>query len=163
MNKFLIGLLILCSFTACAQKHKENSEILANLNTISSNLVLLNNHESIIPLKSLEKLTIASVALSFPNANPFDSLLNKYAKITSYNSGNYSNAVNLNDLEDDLKYFNTVIIALPSSATNDARNINFIQSLSKSKQVIIALFGTGGNLSAFDMVKAPIVWSDQDN
>jgi CubicO group peptidase (beta-lactamase class C family) len=163
MNKFLIGLLILCSFTACAQKHKENSEILANLNTISSNLVLLNNHESLIPLKSLEKLTIASVALSFPNANPFDSLLNKYTKITSYNSGNYSNAVNLNDLEDDLKYFNMVIIALPSSATNDARNINFIQSLSKSKQVIIALFGSGGNLSALDMVKAPIVWSDQDN
>jgi CubicO group peptidase (beta-lactamase class C family) len=163
MNKIIIGLLILCSFTACAQKHKENSEILANLNAISSNLILLNNHGNTVPLKALEKLNIASVSLSFPQSTSFDSLLNKYTKITSFNSANYQNSTTLNDLEDDLKYFNTVIVALPTTATNDVRNINFLVSLSKSKQVIVALFGDGRGLSGLDAVNASIIWSDQNN
>jgi CubicO group peptidase (beta-lactamase class C family) len=163
MNKIIIGLLILCSFTACAQKHKENSEILANLNAISSNLILLNNHGNTVPLKVLEKLNIASVSLSFPQSTSFDSLLNKYTKITSFNSANYQNSTTLNDLEDDLKYFNTVIVALPTTATNDVRNINFLVSLSKSKQVIVALFGDGRGLSGLDAVNASIIWSDQNN
>ncbi|HEX8608672.1 MAG TPA: serine hydrolase, partial [Pedobacter sp.] len=163
MNKIIIGLLTLCSFTACAQKHKENIEILANINTISSNLVLLNNHEDILPIKKLEKLTIASVSLSFPYATAFDSLLNKYTKVSSFNSNNYQSSTTLNALEDDLKYFNTVIVALPTAASNDARNMNFLVNLSKNKQVIIALFGEGRGLTAFDAIKAPIVWTDQSN
>ncbi|MEJ7557503.1 MAG: serine hydrolase [Pedobacter sp.] len=163
MNKIVIGLLALCSFTACAQQHKENSEILANINAISSNLVLLNNHENILPVKQIEKLNIASVSLNFAYATPFDSLLNKYTKVSSFNSNNYLSSTTLNDLEDDLKYFNTVIVALPTSASNDARNINFLASLSKNKQVIIALFGDGRGLASFDAVKAPIIWTDQNN
>lgn len=163
MNKIIIGLLILCSFTACAQKHQENTEILASINTISSNLVLLNNSQDIIPLKNLEKLNIASVSLNFSYAIPFDSLLNKYTKVSSFTSGNYQNSTTLNDLEDDLKYFNTVIIALPSEATNDARNLNFITSIAKSKQVIIALLGDSRGLAALDGLNAPIIWSNQNN
>jgi CubicO group peptidase (beta-lactamase class C family) len=163
MNKLIIGLLSLCAFTACAQKHKANTEILANINTISSNLVLLNNQQSIVPLKTLEKLNIASVSLSFSYASAFDSLLNKYAKVTPFSSNSYQSSTTLNDLEDDLKYFNTVIVAIPATASNDARNLNFITSLAKSKQVIIALFGNSRSLISFDAIKAPIVWTDQDN
>lgn len=163
MNKLIIGLLTLCAFTACAQKHKENTEILASINTISSNLVLLNNQQGIVPIKTLEKLNIASVSLSFSYASAFDSLLNKYAKVTPFSSSSYQSSTTLNDLEDDLKYFNTVIVAIPATASNDARNLNFITSLAKSKQVIIALFGDGRSLTSFDAITAPIVWSDQDN
>jgi CubicO group peptidase (beta-lactamase class C family) len=163
MNKLIIGLLTLCAFTACAQKHKANTEILASINTISSNLVLLNNQQSIVPLKTLEKLNIASVSLSFSYASAFDSLLNKYAKVTPFSSNSYQSSTTLNDLEDDLKYFNTVIVAIPATASNDARNLNFITSLAKSKQVIIALFGNSRSLISFDAIKAPIVWTDQDN
>lgn len=163
MNKLIIGLLTLCAFTACAQKHKANTEILASINTISSNLVLLNNQQSIVPLKTLEKLNIASVSLSFSYTSAFDSLLNKYAKVTPFSSNNYLSSTTLNDLEDDLKYFNTVIVAIPATASNDARNLNFITSLAKSKNVIIALFGDSRSLTSFDAIKAPIVWTDQDN
>ena len=163
MNKLIIGLLTLCAFTACAQKHKANTEILASMNTISSNLVLLNNQQSIVPLKTLEKLNIASVSLSFSYATAFDSLLNKYAKVTPFSSSSYQSSTTLNDLEDDLKYFNTVVVAIPATASNDARNLNFITSLAKSKQVIIALFGDSRSLVSFDAIQAPIVWTDQDN
>ena len=163
MKKIIIGLLSLCSLTACAQKHKENAEILANINTISSNTVLLNNHENTIPLKAIDKMSIASVSLSFPYAMAFDSLLNKYTKITSFNSTAYQSSTTLNNLEDDLKYFNTVIVSLSTEASSDARNMNFLLSLAKSKQVIVALFGSSNSLSAFDALKAPIIWSDQNS
>lgn len=163
MKKIIIGLLSLCSLTACAQKHKENAEILANINTISSNTVLLNNHENTIPLKAIDKMSIASVSLSFPYAMAFDSLLNKYTKVTSFNSTAYQSSTTLNNLEDDLKYFNTVIVSLSTEASTDARNMNFLLSLAKSKQVIVALFGSSNSLSAFDALKAPIIWSDQNS
>ncbi|MHA4893256.1 serine hydrolase domain-containing protein [Pedobacter sp. PWIIR3] len=163
MNKIVVFLLVICSLSACAQHHKQNTETLSALNTITENTVLLNNHKAIVPLLNLEKLNIASVNLGFPFQSNFDSLLNKYAKITAFSSINYQNSTTLNDLEDDLKYYNTVIISLPTSASNDARNMNFIVSLSKSKQVIIALFGNGRGLGAFDAVQAPLIWTDQNN
>ncbi|MES2829528.1 MAG: serine hydrolase [Bacteroidota bacterium] len=163
MNKLVIFILIICSFTACAQHHKKNTETLATINKITDNTVLLNNQKNVIPLLNLEKLNIASVSLGLEYQSSFDSLLNKYSKITSFSSTSYQNSTTLNDLEDDLKYFNTVIVSLPTSASNDARAINFIVSLAKSKQVIVALFGNGRGLSALDAVQAPIVWSDDIN
>ncbi len=163
MNKLVVFFLIICSLNACAQHHKQNTETLSAVNIITANTVLLNNHKGLIPLLNLEKLDIASVNLGFSFQSAFDSLLNKYTKISSFSSSNYKNSTTLNDLEDDLKYYNTVIVTLPTSASNDTRNMNFITSLVKSKQVIIALFGDGGGLTAFNAVQSPIIWTDQNN
>jgi len=157
-----ISFLALFTFTACAQNHQQNEQTLTILNTIEDNTVLLNNHENIIPLLNLDKKNIASVSLGLTNQTIFDSLLLKYAKITSFSSANYQNSAALNDLEDDLKYFNTIIISLPSTAANEARNINLIKNLAGSKQVIVSLFGDGITLPSFDEIKAPIVWTDQN-
>ncbi|TDQ07688.1 serine hydrolase domain-containing protein [Pedobacter metabolipauper] len=162
MNKIIIGLLCLCTFTACAQDHQQNAQTLNLLNKITSNTVLLNNHNAVIPLLNLDKQNIASVNLGFNNQSVFDSLLNKYTKITSFSANDYQSAATLNDLEDDLKYFNTVIVSLPSSASNDIRITSFILSLSKNKQVIVSLFGEGKALAAFDALNVPIIWTDQN-
>lgn len=131
-------------------------------NLIANNTVLLNNQENTIPLLNLDKKNIASVSLGLSNQAVFDSLLNKYSRIGIFSSADYSTSSTLNDLEDDLKYFNTVIISLPSAALNDARNLNFILSVAKSKQVIIALFGEGRTLNMLDGLKAPIIWTEQN-
>jgi CubicO group peptidase (beta-lactamase class C family) len=161
MKKLIASLLTFCIFSACAQDHQQNQKTLALLNSISSNAVLLNNHDAIIPLINLDKKNIASVDLGFAHRLEFDSLLSKYTKITSFSSGDYQNSASLDELEDELKYFNTVVISLPSGAANDARNINFISNISGTKQVIIALFGDGRSLSSFDAIKSPIIWTDQ--
>lgn len=163
MNKLAFFVLIICSFSACAQNHQQNIETLSAINNISSNSVLLNNHNSVVPLINLEKLKIASVTLGFSFQSDFDSLLNKYSKVSSFSSSDYKNSTTLNTLEDDLKYFNTVIVTLPASAANDARNMNFIISLAKSKQVIVALFGEGKALNSLDAIQAPIIWTEQNN
>lgn len=162
MNKLIIGLLALCAFSACAQDHKQNEQQLAILNAISSNTVLLNNQNNIIPLMKLDKKNIASVSLGFEHQTVFDSLLNKYTKVTSYSAGQYKSDATLNDLEDDLKYFNTVIVAIPSTEVQNARNISFITDLSRNKQVIIALFGDVSGLSAFNAITSPVIWTDQN-
>lgn len=154
--------LALFTFSACAQDHKLNEQTLTILSGISNNTVLLNNEQNFVPLMELDKKNIASVSLGFTNQQVFDSLLNKYAKITPFSSANYQSSSTLNDLEDDLKYFNVVIISLPSAAVNDFRNTSFIQSVAKNKQVIVSLFGEGQVLNAFDALKAPIIWTDQN-
>ena len=161
MKKLIASLLTLCFFTACAQDHKQNQQTLSLLNKISSNAVLLNNHDNAIPLLNLDKKNIASIDLGFSSQTVFDSLLSKYTKITSFSSANYQNSTTLNELEDDLKYFNTVVVTLPSNAANDARNINFISSLARSKQVIVALFGDAAALNSLDALTVPIIWTNE--
>lgn len=162
MNKLIIGLLTLCSLNACAQDRKQNELQLAISNTVASNTVLLNNHDTIVPITALNKRTIATVSLGFAYQTVFDSLLNKYAGTTGYSSAQYKSDVTLNNLEDDLKYFNTIIIAIPSAEVQNTRNTDFILSLAKSKQVIVALFGDATALRAFDALKSPIIWTDQN-
>lgn len=153
---------ILC-LMACAQEHTANEKKLAIANVIAHTTVLLNNQDGVIPLKSLEKKNIASVSLSFAYSAVFDSLANKYDKITSFSADSYKDSVNLNDLEDDLKYFNTILISIDDQNVSKAKYINFINSISKNKQVIISFFGNGPGLKSFDLLKSPIVWTGQNN
>lgn len=156
------SLFALFTGIACAQEHQQNEQLLMVSKVITNNTVLLNNQENTVPLLNLDKKNIASVSLGFDNRQAFDSLLNKYAKAGFFSSADYSASSTLNDLEDDLKYFNTIIIALPSTAVNDARNLNFIQNVAKNKQVVIALFGDGNALNTLDAIKVPIIWTVQN-
>jgi len=153
---------VLC-LAACAQEHAQNERKLSVANTINKTTVLLNNQNNLIPLKELDKKNIASVSLSFNYSNVFDSLANKYDKITSFSADAYKDSLNLNDLEDELKYFNTVLISIDDQNITKAKYINFINSISKSKPVIISLFGDGTGLKSFDALNTPIVWTAQNS
>lgn len=161
LSLMAISFMVLFTLSACAQDHRQNEQQLALLNHISNNTVLLNNRDALIPLVKLDKRNIASVSIGFAHQNVFDSLLNKYTKITSYTSAAYQNEATLNNLEDDLKYFNTVIVTITSAEAKNARNTNFILSLSKSKEVIVALFGDASGLPAFDALGSPLIWTEQ--
>lgn len=152
---------ILC-LMACAQDHSVNEKKLSIANTISKNTVLLNNQDSIIPLKSLDKKNIASVSLSFSFSTVFDSLANKYDKVTSFSADTYKDSINLNDLEDELKYFNTVLVSIDDQNVNKAKYIDFINSIAKTKKVIIAYFGNGTGLKSFDLLQSPIIFTPQN-
>jgi len=153
---------VLC-LTACAQEHTVNEKKLAIANSIVSTTVLLNNQDVVVPLKSLDKKNIASVSLDFAYSLAFDSLSNKYAKITSFSANEYKDSLNLNNLEDDLKYFNTILIAIDDQHVSQVKYINFINSISKNKQVIISFFGNGPGLKSFDQLQSPIIWTAQNN
>ncbi|MFC3562005.1 serine hydrolase domain-containing protein [Pedobacter jamesrossensis] len=153
---------VLC-LMACAQEHATNEKKLSIANTISKSTVLLNNQNALIPLKELDKKNIASVSLGFAYSSVFDSLANKYDKITSFSADSYKDSANLNDLEDELKYFNTILVSINDENTSNAKYVNFINSISKSKTVIISFFGNGSDLKAFDGLNTPIVWTPENS
>lgn len=157
-----ICLVTIFTLSACAQEHKKNESRLKTINEIAQNAVLLNNQQNFIPLTKLAEQKIASVNLGFTHQVAFDSLLNKYAEINFLNSEKYKDSTTLNDLADDLKYYTTVMIAVTDQMAKNGRYVNFINDLTQHKSVVLAVFGDGKSLAAFDQISAPIVWSEQN-
>ncbi|RZL50525.1 MAG: beta-N-acetylglucosaminidase [Pedobacter sp.] len=156
-----IGLLAIFTLSACAQDHKQNENRLKTINAIANSSVLLNNQSGFIPVTKLAEKTFVSINLGFDYQIAFDSLLNKYADVKSLSAEKYRDSATLNDLADDLKYNNTVIIALTADMAKNGRLLNFITDVAKHKEVVLAVFGDGKSLSAFDNLNAPIVWSPE--
>lgn len=156
-------LTIIFTLSACAQDHKQNENRLKTINAISSSSVLLNNQKGYIPITKLAEKKFASIDLGFSYQTSFDSLLNKYADVQSVSAVQYRDSTTLNDLEEDLKYYSTVIISLTDQMAGNGKYLNFIANVAKRKEVVIALFGDGKSLSSFDNLSVPIVWSPQNN
>ncbi len=159
----IISFLALFVFSACAQEHSSNIRRLAAINAAINTTVLLNNQEQIVPITSLDSNKIASVSLGYAHQRTVDSLLNKYTHITSFSADQYASGITLNELEDDLKFFHTVLISISAKDATNGRYMNFINSVANSKKVIISLFGEGGSLSSFDHLNAPVIWSSVNN
>jgi len=163
LQTFAFCITAIFSLTACAQDHQKNEDLLKLNANILQQTVLLNNQQNLLPITALDKKNIASVSLGFSYQAASDSILNKYTKITSFNAVDYSSAGNLYKLEDDLKYYNTVIISLADLETSNASYLAFINSIAKTKTVIIALYGEQRSLAAFDAINAPLIWCAQKN
>jgi len=163
LQTFAFCITAIFSLTACAQDHQKNEDLLKLNANILQQTVLLNNQQNLLPITALDKKNIASVSLGFSYQAASDSILNKYTKITSFNAVDYSSAGNLYKLEDDLKYFNTVIISLADLETANASYLTFINSIVKTKTVIIALYGEQRSLAVFDAINAPLIWCAQKN
>jgi CubicO group peptidase (beta-lactamase class C family) len=163
ISTFFALITAISTLSACAQDHIKNQTRLSNINTVINNSILLNNQSALIPLTNLDQKTIASVNLGFTCQAIVDSILNKYNKVTSFTAEKYKDAATLNDLEDDLKYFNTVIITLTDEQTVNVKYLNFLNSISKSKSIIINLLGDGRSLAALDGLTAPIIYTPLKN
>jgi len=163
LKTFAFCITAIFSLSACAQDHQKNEDLLKLNANILQQTVLLNNQQHLVPVTALDKKTIASVSLGFSFQAASDSLLNKYAKITSFNAIDYNSDGNLFKLEDDLKYFNTVIISIADLETTNAGYISFINSIAKTKTVIIALYGEQRSLAVFNSLEAPVIWCAQKN
>ena len=149
------------NLSACAQQsaHQGNQKRLTEDNIVSQSAVLLNNADGVIPIKNLENHKIASINMGSAYASNFDSLLNKYTSVSSYSSAKYnSDSLNLDDLSDDLKFFNTVIIQLSEKSIEDPQTIGFLLDNQRNKQIVVVLTGESRNLKLLDAITAPILW-----
>ena len=123
--------------------------------------VLLNNDKYLLPLRNLAEAKIASIHFGNIYTAGFDSLLNKYAKIRSVNGNAYLGVKNLNDLSQELKFYNTLIVQLNDADLGNQQIINFIKTNQNLKSVVVAFNGQGSGLAKLDDVTAPIIWSSQ--
>jgi CubicO group peptidase (beta-lactamase class C family) len=165
-NKWRLYPLVLTTFilfhSACAQNPPVSGlSYLAEEKIAEKSTVLLNNAAYVIPLQNLETAKVASVHFTNLYTTGFDSLLNKYTKVTSYNGSAYSGIKTLDNLSADLKWYNTIIVQLNDVDLNNPLIVNFINSNQKIKNVIVALFGSGNALAKLTNPAVPVVWSER--
>lgn len=150
--------------SACAQEpHTKNLALVNEERLIEKSTVLLNNEQQLIPLRNLDQAKIASVHFGYTYSSAFDSLLNKYASVQSFNGNQYTGINSLNNLSDDLKQYNTIIVEVTDAEINNSRLLGFINSNKKLKNVIVVLFGDGKALAAFDSINPPLIWSEKQS
>jgi CubicO group peptidase (beta-lactamase class C family) len=145
---------------ACAQKPPiitipTGANYVSEENLSAQATVLLNNEQNLVPLTDLDKSTIASVRFNHEYAPVFDSLLNKYAQVKSFNGLTYNT---VGKLTDDLKLYNTVILQLTDLDLNNQQLLSFIAMNDKLKKLVIVYFGSGIPLNNLDAVNTPIIW-----
>lgn len=154
--------LLILSLSACAQDYANNSVSLNAFNAVANSTVLLNNEGKMVPLMALDKKKIASVNFNFTYASAFDSLLNKYTAITTFNANRFKTDTTLSRLKNNISLYNTIIFSLSDQETKNQKYIDFITETAKTKQVVVALFGDGFSLKQLDTLQSPIIWSQQN-
>lgn len=156
-------LLFVLLNSACAQT--PSSLAMAYLNEekqVQNSTVLLNNASYTVPLLGLENLKAASIHFSYQYATQFDSLLNKYSKVDSFDGNDYlAGGKNITNLALDLKWYNTLIIALGPTDVDNPQVLAFIRQNQKLKNIVIALFGSGGSLAKLNDIGVPVIWSER--
>jgi CubicO group peptidase (beta-lactamase class C family) len=161
---FSLWLLVLFSVSTCAQpaEHLQNEAFLKEEKNIERSTVLLNNEGKLIPLKGLQDLAIASVNIGSAYASEFDSILNKYTQIKRFESSAYNyDMQTFNELNDDLKFYNTVIIQVTDQSLNDPRTIPLLLDLQLNKQIVVCLSGDVQSLKLLNFLKSPLIWSEK--
>jgi len=150
--------------SACAQNPPFTGQAYVNEEKlVEKSTVLLNNASYLIPLQNLEQLKVASIHFSHVYARNFDSLLNKYTKVTSYNGSDYTGMKSLDDLSSDLKFYNTLVVQVNDADLNNPLLLNFISTNQKVKNVIVALFGTSVGLAKLTNTAVPVIWCQRVN
>lgn len=158
----IVGGVLVMFNCACAQsQHQQNLKYVKDEQQVATSTVLLNDKQFLLPLKDLDKAKVASVHFLYPFATPFDSLLNKYTKVDSFNGAEYTGARNSAHLSDDIKMYNTIILSLSESDLTNPQVAAFITNTQKLKNLVVVVFGSGSNLSKLGYVTAPIIWSEK--
>jgi serine-type D-Ala-D-Ala carboxypeptidase len=155
----LLFAVILLNTACSAQPPFTGQSYVAEEKLAEKSTVLLNNASYLIPLQNLDQQKIASVHFNGTLSSGFDSLLNKYSKVASFNGNDYTGTKTLEDLSSDLKWYNTVIVQLTAPDVDNPAVTNFITSNQKIKNVIIVLFGASDVLVKLNNVSIPIIWS----
>jgi CubicO group peptidase (beta-lactamase class C family) len=159
-NKYVLLILLVFTFlnSACAQN--TGLAYLKEEQLAEKSTILLNNDNSLIPLRNIGNLKIASIHLSNQYATGFDSLLNKYARVTSFSAGGYVGKQGFNHLSTDLKSYNTIIVQVNEADLDNTELVKFITDNQRSRNMVIAYFGKGNVLAKINEVTAPIIFAD---
>ena len=109
-------------------------------------ITLVKNEDNIVPLKKLDKKSIAAVSIGSSTNNTFHQTLKLYDKIDCYN---VADASALSSLQSKLSKYSTIIVSVHN---NKATNQNAIQNIVKGKEAIIAFFTVPYAISKYNAV-----------
>jgi beta-N-acetylhexosaminidase len=117
-------------------------------------ITVLNNRNSIFPLRGLDTLSVAYIEIGTGNGSPFLEQLELYAPITKYTVDALADEITLSDLYYFTASHNVVIVGYHSITSNPRRDFgvtsqmaHFIERISRRNNTILTLFGSPYSLS----------------
>ncbi|MFN8241196.1 MAG: glycoside hydrolase family 3 N-terminal domain-containing protein [Bacteroidales bacterium] len=123
-----------------------------NRSLYSSALTLLRNEGNIIPIKNLDRIKIASVAVNSSGETMFQRRLASYTSVDNYTIDNFSDE-NIASLLDKLKTYDLVISGIYGMGWRSMGNVanvstvdSFCARLGAQNKVIISYFGNAYSL-----------------
>lgn len=120
--------------------------------------VLLNNHTQLIPLRDLSNRNFAYIGhLTIPAFVMMGDMLERYAPLKRFPVPEKTDQYH--GLDEQLKYYNTIILGLQAADLGDKRLLQFISTQAVGKHVILTVFGADVGLQALDFVHYPILWN----
>ncbi|PKP33884.1 MAG: hypothetical protein CVU00_09215 [Bacteroidetes bacterium HGW-Bacteroidetes-17] len=127
-----------------------------NQELYESALTLVKNTDSLLPLKRLDTLKIASIAIGIGASTKFQERLNDYAPIKHFYLNKESSLEEQHDILSELEPFNLVIVAIQNTGIYPANKFGispstftFVDSLLKRENIILDLFANPYALSLF--------------
>ncbi|HEY1010773.1 MAG: serine hydrolase domain-containing protein [Daejeonella sp.] len=148
--------LILIFVSAFAFSQSESP--LKRIQVAEAGVVALNNSRSLLPLKSLKDLEIASVDLGFSNSAVFDSIAGKYWALKTFRGDTITTVEGFNGLHMKLKFFNLIFLKLPDQASASKALIDFAADLERQTKVVFVVARDGANLAKLNKMKSPVIW-----
>ena len=149
----------------------ETKNIISDLNRIEDDLLYSNliensqtvirNNESIIPIKDLESENIAYISMGNKDDNVFYKTLQFYTKVEKIKINN------INNVEEELKPYTTIIVGFHKSDLNPWKSykfsineLNILEKISSNHKVILTIFTSPYSLNKinfFDKIDGILV------
>ncbi|MEI7803374.1 MAG: serine hydrolase, partial [Bacteroidota bacterium] len=124
---------------------------------VENALTLVRNKNNFIPLKKLDTLRIASVAIGAFSRNQFQEMLEQYAPVKSFQMDKQASKEDYAALATKLKDYNLVIVSIHNmnKKSSDFYGITqsaetFIDAISQQKKTIVTIFGSPYALKFFE-------------
>ena len=114
----------------------------------NSSIVLMKNDNDILPIKNLDKNKIASVAIGVPTKAPFQTWLNKYTEVATFQINQLDE---ITELKKKLEAYNFVIYSIHSTHFEDAI---VLKEQLKDKQAAVVFFTSPYQLIDLDQSMA---------
>ncbi|MCH4822441.1 serine hydrolase [Gramella lutea] len=120
---------------------------LLNRKLVEASLTLLKNENSLLPLRRLDSLKIASVSIGASEITEFQKTLKLYTRVDDFQLDREANTTDIENLKEKLEDYNLVIVGLHDFSIRSRNQIQlsedvqkFISELSESKNSIFSIF-----------------------
>lgn len=151
--------------------NSRNADFL-NRQLTEASLTLVSNQDSILPLKRLDTLKIATLSIGDIIPNVYQQSLGRYAPVTHFGIKSTYKQAEIDSIIKELKRFNLVIAGLNNTNHKAALNfgitqqtLNILDSIQLKSKVILSVFANAYSLARFpqpEKFKA-IIMAYEDN
>ncbi len=137
-----------------------------------SAITVVKNKNSLLPLKNLDTLRLASVSLGIDSINDFQKILGRYDRLKYYYLPKNASYNEVQTLVSKLSKYNLVIVSINNTNNSPSNNfgiqkqsIDFINLLNKNTKIILDIFANPYSLAYLYDTKniESIIVSYQDN